>query len=350
MVNRPSNSQTRQFRRLILSLEPGVRDAFIRAVDDLHANVNWPELISALESGSVGAAIASLNISEAAFISYSQAMAAAFVESGVEASKYIIRTKQAGIGLRFNMQNPRAEKWIRENVAGRVVGFAQEQVEIARTVIENGYAAGNHPRNIATDLVGRVNRSGTREGGVLGLDGPRAARLNAVSNGMRTAEGVQDLVVRRADGSLSVRYKVNPATHKRILSAYRKGEAVPLDQRILSERQYSNALLKHRADTVADTEVAGAVMGSRDEAWQQAAESQGMDRNAIRKTWRHRRGPQDGRETHIDINGTSVMGLDTPFILSDGSVMNFPHDPNGGARNNIRCSCDAEYSLRRVVI
>lgn len=348
MALRPTRSQARHFAELLSKHEPVIRDAFMRAVVDLHANVDWPALIAALESGSTFNAVQALNISEGAFNEYSQVLTSVFVESGTATASLIIGSGQGAIGLRFNLQNPAAEKWIQQNVATRVVGFVQEQVETAREVIAAGYMGGNHPHTIARDLVGRVGAGGVREGGVLGLDAPRAARLVKVSNGMRTPDGVQSLVIRREDGSLAMRYKVNKAAEQRILAAYAKGEAVPEAQRILSERQYSNALLKDRADTVATTETAAAVMGARDSAWEQAAAQQGLDRNAVLKTWRHRRGG-DGRITHIEMAGVSVAGIDTPFVLSDGSVMMHAHDPSGGARNNVSCGCDTEYRIIRRV-
>ena len=347
MALRPTKSQARQFAELLSKHEPAIRDAFMRAVVDLQANVNWPALLAALESGSTFSAVQALNISEGAFNEYSQVLTSVFLESGTSTASLIVGTGQGAVGLRFNLQNPSAEKWIRQNVATRVVGFVQEQVETARKVIAEGYAQGHHPHTIALDLAGRVT-NGTRQGGIMGLDAPRAARLANVSAGMRTPEGVQSLVVKRADGSLAMRYKVNPATEQRILAAYAKGDAVPEAQRLLSERQYRNALLQARAETVATTETAAAVMGARDVAWEQAAEQQGLDRSAVVKTWRHRRGG-DGRITHIEMAGTSVVGLDTPFVLSDGSVMMYPHDPAGGARNNVSCGCDTEYRLIRSV-
>ncbi|HZJ93260.1 MAG TPA: hypothetical protein VFD09_09310 [Thiopseudomonas sp.] len=347
MALRPTRSQARQFAELLSKHEPAIRQAFMRAVVDLQANVDWPALLAALESGSTFSAVQALNINEGAFNEYSQVLTSVFVESGTATASLIVGTGQGAIGLRFNLQNPAAEKWIRQNVATRVVGFVQEQVEVAREVIAAGYAQGHHPHTIALDLAGRVT-NGTRQGGIMGLDAPRAARLAKVSEGMRSANGVQDLVVQRLDGSLAMRYKVNKATEHRILSAYAKGEAVPEAQRILSERQYSNALLKARADTVATTETSAAVMGARDNAWEQAAQEQGLDRNAVIKTWRHRRGA-DGRITHIEMAGVSVQGLDTPFVLSDGSVMLYPHDPAGGAHNVINCGCDVEYKLVRRV-
>lgn len=346
-TSRATNSQARQLAELLSKHEPAIRDAFMRAVVDLQSNVNWPALLAALESGSTFGAVQALNINEGAFNEYSQVLTSVFIESGTATASLIVGSGQGAIGLRFNLQNPAAEKWIRKNVATRVVGFVQEQVETAREVIAAGYAQGYHPHTIAIDLAGRVT-NGTRQGGIMGLDAPRAARLANVSAGMRTPEGVQSLVVKRADGSLAMRYKVNKATEQRILAAHMRGEAVPEAQRMLSERQYRNALLQARAETVATTETAAAVMGARDVAWQQAAEQQGLDRNAVVKTWRHRRGA-DGRITHIEMAGVSVVGLDTPFVLSDGSVMMYPHDPNGGAHNVINCGCDAEFRLIRSV-
>lgn len=344
-----SRAQARQFAHLIAELEPEIRRGFMASVTDLQAGVNWPLLLDSLEQQNTQAAISALNIDPAAWQEYSQVMTAGYARAGASTMAYIKSQGIGGTGVRFNAGNPRAEQWILENVGGRIVGYTQEQVEVARVVINRGYAAGEGPRTIAYDLAGRVGPGGTRKGGVLGLDGPRAERLSRVSQGMRTPEGVQSLVVEHDSGALAVKYKVNPATEKRILSAYSKGEAVPYDQREISQRQYQNALLKSRADTVAQTESAGAVMNSRDESWAQAAESQGQTRDDVIKTWNHRRGPNDGRSTHIAMAGVEVKGLDTPFNLPDGSVMMFPHDPAGGARNNVYCACSASYSLARVI-
>lgn len=349
MATRPASSQARQFAQLIARLEPEIRRAFLAAVVDLHEGVNWPELIRALEQYDTPAAIAALNINPAAFHQYAVAATSAYTEAGAATVALIKQNGIGGVGLRFQAANPRAEQWVAENVGGFITRVTEEQIDVVRLAIERGYAAGEGPRTIAVDLVGRVGPGGTRQGGVLGLDAPRAERLQRVSQGMRTPEGVRDLVVEHADGTVSLKYKVNKATGNRILRAHRAGTAVPEAERIISERQYENALLKARADTVAATETASAVMNAQAEAWEQAAEQEGFDTADITKTWRHRRGPAHGRDTHISMAGTTVRGLETPFELPDGSLMQHPHDPEGGARNNINCACGVEYSrIRRV--
>ena len=340
-----TTSQARLFSQLIDQLEPEIRRAFMASVTDLQANVDWTALLRALTDGNIDAAIEALHIEAAAFAEYSSAMTTAYAKAGASTAAQIVAQGIGGIGTRFNMTNPGAQAWIAENVGESIVGFTREATLTARNVILSGYTEGKGPRNIATDLVGRVE-GGSRTGGVLGLDNPRAMRLNAVSNGMGTAEGVRDLVVPHSDGSFSVRYKVNPATEARIIKAYKAGTAVPAKDRLISERQYKNALLKARADTVAITETANAVMSARMEQWRQLAETRGLDASAVIKTWAHRGGATEfHRPDHLAMSGKSVRGLGTPFTFPDGAQLQYACDSRGGAKHVIRCRCDTIFRL-----
>lgn len=345
MATRPTTSQARLFAQLIAELEPEVVRAFMASVTDLQANVDWNSLLESLQRFDIGGAVSALNINEAAWTEYSAVVSSGYAKAGASTMAQVRAQGIAGIGVRFNMADPEAQAWIRTNAVERVVGFAEEQRVVARVAIESGFAAGAGPRTIAVDLVGRVV-GGERVGGVLGLDGPRAERLEKVTTGMRTAEGVRSLVVVGQDGTPAVKYKVNKSTEDRILKAYRAGTEVPAEARLISERQYKNALLKQRADTVAETESSGAVMGARDSSWQQLAASQGLPADAVIKTWRHRRGAsKDSRPEHMAMSGRFVVGLETPFVFPDGTRMRHAHDPAGGAKHNIKCGCDTEYRI-----
>lgn len=345
MAITPTRSQARLFAQLLAELEPRIRAGFMASVTDLTANVNWRDLLANLEAGNVEGAIAALNISPAAWQQYSEAVSAAYAASGSAAAAQIRAIGIGAIGTRFNMMNPRAEQWIRENVGESIVGFVREEIDSARRTIAAGYQLGKGPRDIATDLAGRVV-GGRRQGGILGLDAPRAERLLTVTEAMKTAEGVQSLVIEHRSGALSLRYKVNKATADRILNAYRKGEAVPEAQRAISERQYRNALLKARADTVAETEVGNAVLSAKDEAFRQTLDQEGIRPDQIKKTWRHGRGAtQYHRPDHLAMSGTTVVGIDTPFVFEDGARLQYAHDPAGGAKHTIRCACSTEYSV-----
>lgn len=64
-----------------------------------------------------------------------------------------------------------------------------------------------------------------------------------------------------------------------------------------------------------------------------------------RKYWQHS-GNSNGRASHIDAAATygreNAIPLDDPFIV-DGESLQYPHDPNGSAENNINCGCSAVY-------
>lgn len=342
-------AQIRLFAQLINELTPELRRGFMAGVTDLYSNVDWKALIDGLTNGDIDAAVAALHITSDAWTEYSAIKTDIYANAGASTAAQIRQAGIAGIGIRFRMTDPHAQLWIEQNVGEFITRITNEQIRTVRQVISEGFEKGNHPYTIGRDIVGRVNPlTKIREGGVIGLDVPRAERLQAVTNGMRTAEGVKSLVIEHDNGTRSLRYKVNKSTADRILKAYDAGTEVPAAQRVISERQYSNALLKARADTVAQTETANAVLAARDEQWRQFTEDSGIDPSTVTKTWYHRRGSSaHARPDHIAMSGKMVVGIDTPFVFPDGAQLRYPHDSNGGAAHVINCGCDVVYSVNR---
>lgn len=338
MVRRPS--QDRVLRQLVAALEPELRNAFMAAIAELRDGINRTALIAALQAGDIEGAVRALNIEPAAFVRYATALQSVFVEGGTAAAATILAGPGVNVLVRFDMTNPAAEAWIRRNVGERITAITQETMQVARETILTGYQAGRHPNSIALDLVGRRGATGARTGGVLGLDVPRAERLRIVTRGMETAEGVQDLVVNGR-----VRYKVNRATELRILRAYNNGTAVPAADRAISIRQYQNALLKARGETIARTETLQSVMGARQEAWRQGLEKLDRTPDDVIKTWWHGGGPKHPRPHHEAMSGQTVRGLETPFVFSNGARLRYPGDENAPASEVINCTCNCTYSL-----
>lgn len=339
-------NQNEEFRRLIDRLSPELRSAFLRAWQEVRKGIDWPGLRVALARGDIEGAVEALGIEPAAFEAYRAQASAAYAQGGVLAATTVNGPSGSRVTFRFDMTNPRAEEWIRQNVGGQIVAIAEEARQVARETIRTGYAAGRHPNGIALDLAGRVS-DGTRAGGVLDLDGPRAERLRIVMRGMETPDGVRSLV-EVVNGEPRVRYKVNAATEARILKAWRAETAVPLREREISARQYHNALLQARAETVARTETGQAVMSARMEEWRQACEKLGYPLDRVVKTWRHG-GGRDPRLHHLAMDGVEVQGLETPFVFYNGAVLQHALDPNGGARETIACTCNTLFRLKHVV-
>lgn len=335
---------TRIFYTLIRRLEPDLRAAFEAAIADLRAGVDFRALITALQTGNIEAAVLALNIEPAVFQRYAALKTTAYAEGGAATVASISLPGVAAAGVRFDLTNPAAERWIAENVGREITRVTQEQIAVVRDFIGAGYARGQGPQDIALDLAGRV-RNGTRQGGVLGLDGPRAERLRAVTEGIKTPEGVRSLVIQHRDGTVSLRYTTNPATERAILAAYRRGEAVPSagQQRIAA--QFSNKLLRERAETVARTETAQAVMSSRRDAWTQIMDRRNIPPEAVVKRWIHGGSVKEPRPHHVEMSGQEVRGIDTPFVFSNGASLQMAHDPNGDASEIIYCGCNTEFSI-----
>jgi hypothetical protein len=329
---------TRLFYDLIRRLEPDLRKAFEAAVADLREGVDFRALIAALQAGNIEAAVLALNIEPAAFQRYAAVKTGMFEAAGAATVASITLPGIVQTAIRFDMRNPGAERWIASEVGTRITNIVQEQIQTVRDTILAGYQRGEGPQTIATDIAGRVI-NGTRQGGVLGLDVPRAERLEKVRNGIKTPEGVRSLVIEGRDGTLKMRYKVNPASEKAILAAYRKGEAVPAKSQERIVTQYGNRLLKERGETVARVETAQSVMSARRQAWDQV----NVPPEAIGKRWVHGGGVKEQRPHHVAMSGTIVRGRDTPFIFSNGATLQMAHDPDGPASEVILCGCNTEF-------
>lgn len=346
MISISATRQKTTFQSLLDELEPTIRSGFLAAIGDIDGGINERALLDALRIGDTEGAISALNIDADAWAKYSAAITSAYYSAGSKIVSTAVSSKIAPVGTRFSIGSNRAQEWVSTSVVESVNGYTRDQIDAARRFILSGKSREDSAETIMRGLIGRRDSPRqARVGGIIGLDAPRADRLDKVISGMRTPDGVKSLVVKRADGSLAIRYKVNKATADRIIAAYKADRAVPQSQIDISERQYKNALIKDRADTIVITEGGMAVSSATDEGWRQSLEATGIDGARIVKTWRHVRGASEfHRPEHLAMNGVSVIGVNTPFVFSDGVSKMYAHDSGGGARHNIRCGCLTTYA------
>ena len=209
-----------------------------------------------------------------------------------------------------------------------------------------------HPNRIALDLVGRIGANGRRTGGIIGLSEPQAryvADMRSALSGdgpigyARRPEGTlaRKFWVRR-DGTLGSVYDRRDrrldGVIRRAIEAGKPVSGADIDR--LAGR-YKDRLLALRGETIARTETAMAVEDARQETWRQYTEQIGIPDEAIIQRWIHAGAAANGNERpeHEAMHREEVRGLNTPFVLPDGSVMQYPLDPAGGAQNVINCRC-----------
>jgi len=338
--------QTVQFRTLIAKLAPDLRKAFSAGVADLGDRVDMKALVEALKRNDIDGAIAAMHITEGAFYQYAATKTAAYAQGGALAATTINGPPGGGVAFRFDMANPRAQEWIAANVADYVTRLTDEAKEVLRAAILEGYTAGRHPNNIAVEIAGRM-QGGKRVGGLVGLSGgvgPDGKLTGQVAH-------VASMRARLASGDPAEMAKVFGMTRrdKRFDSAIRKaieaGKPVSAADIERMTQRYTDRLIAKRAEDIARTETGMAVMSSRAESWDQAAETLGYDASAVIKRWVHGGGVKDPRPHHVAANGMIVEGLDTPFILENGAVMQYALDPSGGPAECANCTCDTTFRM-----
>lgn len=342
MARRPTKSQIRAFMALVDKLAPGIRKAFMSAIQDWRAKIDWQALIAALERYDVDGAISALNLSQAALSAFSEAKRGAFIEGGNAAVAEINLPTGSTVAVRFDMSNPAAERWIAENVGNLITQITSEEVSSVRSAILAGYEVGNHPEKIALEISGRVV-NGRRVGGLIGLSAPQKEYVLSMRRRLESGDPEE---LRKVLSGMTRRDKRYDALIQRHIAS---GKPIPADKIDRMVERYSDRLMALRAETIARTETAMAVAGGRAEEWRQAAAQFGYDPSAVIKTWRHGMGVREPRWWHIAMNGKSVNGLDTPFTMATGALMQYPHDENGGARENANCSCGVEFRINHSI-
>ena len=319
--------------QILNKFTPVVRNAFLAAIDDIKSRVVLSRLIAALERNDIQAALNEINIEPAAYRAYQVALLSAYEANAVAVTQATVWRDRdlKKLVLRWDMANPAAERYLTHVSSELVTRMVTGQVEAVRAAITQGYAQGMGPRNIALDVVGRVQANGVRQGGVVGLSAPQQAARERVAQ-------------RLADGDY--RALLNMTTRDRSMDAMlRRGEPLTAAQRERYLRTYTNKSLKTRGDTIARTETARAVETARFDAFNEGLGQTGYPPEAVTKTWLHGGGGMNPRDQHIAMHRVEVRGLNTPFYMPDGASGQHTHDPALGVRHVANCTCDTRIRV-----
>ena len=153
-------------------LEPELAQAFRDAVRQIRSRARLARLEAAIDRGDFQAAIraAGIDRSAAVWALVTEQMRQAYIEGG----RFFQSEAPARFGFVFDMNNPRAEAWLRANSSRLITEISDDQREAVRVGLEAGSRRGDNPRRTALNLVGRIGQSGRREGGIVGLTSRQA--------------------------------------------------------------------------------------------------------------------------------------------------------------------------------
>lgn len=336
MARRPVVSQQRQIKALLAAHEPRIRAAFEAAIRAAGSSVDFSALVAAIEqfnaTRDASQVVALMKINQAALFPLDDAIRAAFVAGG--ASVMVPRSIAGSFG--FSGRHPRAEKIISEIGARMVSEIGAPDPEAIRAILLNGAEQGRGAARVARDLAGTINRAtGSREGGIIGLDGPRARQAAKVREILSNPARIDEYFIGNSPRFTSTDRRFDAAVRK----AMSEGRALSPDQVDKVSRAHEARLLKARGKTIAQNEAFTAQAMGRHEAYKQM--SSRNDVEVVLKKWQHgfSRKP---RPDHIRMDG-EVRGLDEFFVMDDLTPMSFPHDPAGGADHSVNCRCTVVY-------
>lgn len=322
-----------QLEELFNRLSPQVADQFRAAVADVTDNVILQQVIDAIERNDIEGAFRALNFSPTSFNNFINMLQQAFQQAGstVMATfpKRVAGTDGIKKMLRFDIRDPRAEKWLRDQSSALVVEIEQDTRTAVRNTLEQGLADGRNPRKIALDIVGRINpQTGKREGGVVGL----GTREEAWARNARTR------LVNKDEGyfNMALRDKRFDAT---VRSAFASGKPLPGDVVDKLVDRYKVKALQHRGEMIGRTETLAALNKSEWMATKQAVETGDLSSAAVKREW-DSAGDARVRPAHRVMDGQTV-GLDEAFIAPNGDRLMHPGDTSLGAsgKNTILCRC-----------
>lgn len=309
-----------------MASERQIELAFNKGVASIVDAARVTALRDALRRGDLEAVLAAVDIEDAAF----DEMRGLLVQTYAESGQSEISGMKFRQPIRWNSANPRVEDYARNIVGQRITYITEDMRAAVRYQVADGYAFGRSIDRMALDIVGRVGKNGRRQGGIVGLNFQQSQWIANMRQ-----------VLLSDDPSKALRYGLRD---KRFDAALKSGKKLTAAQVDNMTRQYSNKLLLSRGRMIARTERGSSINLGRQEAWRQAADKVGFDVNRIKKTWVHTNRAMKDRPSHIAMNGETVTGLDTPFIV-DGWSMVTPHDTSAPADQTINCMCEVKYSI-----
>jgi hypothetical protein len=322
----------REILRAMDRLEGPIAAAFREAVSRITSRAQLNRLVEAIRRQDVEAAFRAAGLRESAWTPVTEQIRGAYIEGGVLAAS----DAPARLGFDFNVNNPRAQRWLAEESSRLVTRINDDQRDMIRSVLREGVEQGKNPRSTALEIVGRVDRrSGRRVGGLVGLTDQQAGYVQNARQQLLSGdpEQMREYLTRtrrdrRFDGVV-----------RRAIDA---GEPVSASDVDRMTGRYADRLLQTRGENVARTETLSAMNEGMDESLRQAVDEGLVDPQNVTRVW-DATSDLRTREWHAAADGQR-RGLNEPFAVG-GALMLHPGDPAGGARNTIACRCTLRQEI-----
>jgi len=271
-------------------MEPRMRNAFLKAVDEMKGNIDMGMLTQAVANNDRLLAYTSVFEKKwpSVLASTAQVPVKTYGMAGDLASKGLGRI---GINTNFNLKSPEAINWARTNSSSLITNISSETRKGVQSVIGSAFDLSIPPKNAAKvirDMVGLTEKQSIA----------------------------------------AVRYRDKISNQDR-----------PADQVERMAARYESKLLRYRGETIARTEIITSAHQGQKEAWQQAVDEGLLDPSETNREWIT---TDDDRLCPIcePMNG-QIVGLGEAFLDGDGEDVEEPP-----VHPNCRCTVGISFEAK----
>ncbi len=310
--------------------ESAMLRAFSQAISDIKNTIKLSELERLISDNNINGAIRLLGLEPASFEGLEEQIYQAYRTGGLTGAAQIgnIPSSIGTLSMNFNISAAAAVEWVRKQSSQFITEMVEGQQQLVREVIATNLEKGINPRQSALDLIGRVNDTGKRTGGNIGLTTQQAGWVQKAREELQSLDRnylSRDLRDKRFDGLVQ--------------KAIADGKPLTKAEIDNAITQMQNKTLKYRGDVIARTESINALRAGQHESLMQAADKGDGERNDVKRYW-DASGDKRTRLDHLIMEDQERIG-DMPFTFPDGSQARFPGDNSLGApaKQLIQCRC-----------
>lgn len=344
-------ARPKTLQALLDTLEPGVRAAFLAAMQNVRDDAVIADIIDALTKGDIERAIRAIPLGAEYLAPLDSALRQSHQDGGewaMQSLQAMAKTQGVQVTARFNPRNLRAERFTAEQSARLVTEVLEETKAGLRALMVQQLKNNTAPRSAALDIVGRVNKlTGKRGGGLVGLHSQDIDLADRLKGMLSDPEQIRRFFIKdAATGKSRPRYKNTPKSfNTRIRAAIKAGRGLNASDLNGFTNIHRNNLLRNRGESIARTELLGSLSHAEDEGLEQLIERGTVGRDYVYSEWDSSE-DQDTRDSHRAMDGQRRRQGE-PFVTGDSFLMLFPGDRSLGApaKEIIKCRC-----VRRIDI
>ncbi len=329
----------RAFLEALDKIEPQLRTAFERAIQDIQSTAQLTALEAAIARGDIAAAIRAIQLGAEFFAPLDRAISNAFEQGAIFQLSTLPKKPWQNTGpllVRFQGRHPRAEAWARQRAAELISEISENTRNLIRETILEGLETNRGTRTIARDLVGRLDGN-QRRGGLIGLHSRQA---EAVRKARRELQGIDSM------SDYMRRSRRDKRFDRTIQKAVRENAPLTKTQINRITGRYADRLLALRGKNIARTETNRAMNAGKAEAIQQMIDDGKIRADVVTKIWDATPGVRT-RDSHRELNAQSVDWEGIFVSPVTGARLLYPHDTSHGAPASelINCRCSARFRI-----